>query len=346
MERIVYNWEKVCKRCGRSLPYTYQYFPYDKNYKYKLRNTCRECDPKYKNFLSVDYVPSAKWTPEDLSILKENYPNYTNEELHKKFFPNRSIRGIESTASKYGFGHKTPKTLKRSLKQGAAKNPECQKGRVISDEWRKHMSEAQTKRYQDPEQREISRQIAIRNGYFQLENHPIHKNPLYGEANGRWKGGCSESVNQFRRDILEWKKESIRFCDYKCVITGEQFKDIHHPISFNAILCKALKNVGLDLKPQISDYSNSEYSKIKSELIRIHKIIPYGACLNSKIHTLFHKEFSYYDFTINDFVSFYTKICNGDYAQFFNENDLNLSLNEEYFAYLKKYLKKGATEIA
>ena len=44
-----------CKKCGRELPHTYQYFPEDKLCKNGLRNVCRECSNHYKNFLPDDY---------------------------------------------------------------------------------------------------------------------------------------------------------------------------------------------------------------------------------------------------------------------------------------------------
>ena len=334
MEKIVYDFNKVCKKCGRELPYSYRYFPYDKNCKYKLRNVCRECDKSYKNFLPEDYEPNERWSENDLKILKKYYKEYTNEELQMKFFPNRSIRGIECTAGKYGFNHKNANTLERALKNGASKNPMCQKGRIITDEAREHMSEAQKKRYQDPEQRRISREIALRDGRWQGDKHPIHLNPLYGEKNGRWKGGNSNSIDQFRRDIIDWKKQSSEFCNYKCVITGKRFQNIHHLTSFNHIIDTALHNVNIDLRPNISDYTKDEYLAIKNELLRLHESTPYGACLNSEIHTLFHKQYSYYDATIQNFLEFCNDIENGLYDDFFIEHKMKANINHEYIDYL------------
>lgn len=334
LEKITYNYNKICKKCGRELPYSYLYFPYDKNCKNKLRNICRECNPKYKQFLTEDYCPNKKWSDGDIEILAKYYKLYTNEELQEKFFPSRTIKAIESMASKYGYTPKSQDTIERGLKAGAVKNPMCQKGRIVTDIQRQHMSDAQKKRYQDTEQRRIASDLALKNGRWQGDNHPIHLHPLYGSSNGRWKGGCSDSIAQFRRDIIDWKRKSSEFCNYKCVITGERFQNIHHLISFNQILETALSNVGLSLKPYISDYSENEYQNIKNELIILHENTLYGACLNSTIHTLFHKEYSYYNSTIENFIDFCHCINDGKYNNFFRDNGLLVNINHDYVDYL------------
>ena len=101
-------------------------------------------------------------------------------------------------------------------------------------------------RYKDIEQREIARQNAIKRGTWKGCLHPIHLNPLYGEKNGRWKGGISDLSVQLRRGIIEWKNLSANFCDYKCILTGNRFQNIHHVISFDSILHTALTKLGVD----------------------------------------------------------------------------------------------------
>lgn len=335
---IFYEGTRHCKKCQRDLPNNSLYFPYDKSCKDKLRNVCRECNPKYKRFLEIGHRTNEEWSDEDLELLKSIYKDYTNQEIIDKYFPNRTLRSLESISSKYGFNHKTEETLDRARKNGAINNPMCQKGLVFSEEHKKNISISAKKRYENPDQREIARQNAIKRGFGVGDTNPIHLNPLYGEKNGRWKGGASELVEQLRRDILDWKKESSEFCDYKCIFSGGRFQNIHHIISFNSLLDKALEITKLDRRSKISDYSNDEYSNLKDCLISLHNDTLYGACLCKELHELFHKEYTYYDSTLDDFADFTKRIVDGYYDEYFAENNLDKNINYKFIKYLEKQI--------
>ena len=327
---------KTCKKCGRELSNDSLHFPTDKSCKDGLRNICRECNPKYKRFLDKNHQVGAKWTDEEISILINNYKNLTNEELVSKFFTNRTMRAVESMASKIGCSHKTLETVERALKNGAKKNPMCKSGRVFSDNHKHHISIAQMKRYSDPEQRKIASENAIRVANTRtLDNYYTHNHPPIGEKNGRWKGGMSDLSVQLRRDIIDWKKESAAFCNYKCIFTGNRFQNIHHLTSFNTILDDVLSSLRLDKRDCVSNYTDKEYKAIKLSLIESHKNTLYGACLCEELHSLFHKEYTYFNATIQDFIDFSKKIISGYYDLFFQENNLAKNLNTDYIDYVK-----------
>lgn len=42
------------------------------------------------------------WSEEEIKLLKEKYPHYTNKELVKRFFPNRNAESIRTMANKNG----------------------------------------------------------------------------------------------------------------------------------------------------------------------------------------------------------------------------------------------------
>ena len=50
---------------------------------------------------------------------------------------------------------------------------------------------------------------------------------------------------------------------------------------------------------------------------------------------LFHKEYTYYDSTIDDFIDFTNKIIDGYYDDYFVENNLSKEINYKYINYLK-----------
>lgn len=336
---IFYDGKRRCKKCNRYLPNNSLHFPYDKTYKDKLRNVCRECDPKYKNFLEFGHHTNEKWEESDLELLKSIYKDYTNEEIVKNFFPKRTIRSLESISSKHKFNHKSQETIRRGGKRGAIKNSANQKGRKITEEHRQHIAIAQKKRYEDPRQREIARQNALNRKY----ERPIRRAHLYGERNGRWNGGASDLVNQLRRDILDWKKFSSKFCDYKCIITGNRFQNIHHIISFNSIVEETLNELGLNRRNKISAYSDSEYLSIRKSVINKHNHTYFGACLCKEIHKLFHKEYSYYDSTPDDFIDFIHKIDDGCYDDYFACKGIAKNINTKYVKYLESTLSSSET---
>lgn len=335
---IFYEGSRHCKKCQRDLPNDSLHFPYDKSCKDKLRNVCRECNPKYKRFLEVGHHTNEEWSDEDLELLESIYKDYTNNEIIEKFFPNRTIRSLETISSKYGFNHKSEETLDRGRKFGAMNNPMCQKGLIFSEEHKQNISIGARKRYENPEQRELARQNAIKRGLGVGDSNPIHINPLYGEKNGRWKGGASALIEQLRRDIIDWKKDSSEFCNYKCIFTGGRFQNIHHIISFNSLLDKALDITCLERRSKISDYSNEEYENLKTCLIELHNQTLFGACLCEELHELFHKEYTYYDSTIDDFMDFTRKVIDGYYDYYFDENDLNKNIDYDYVDYLEKQI--------
>ncbi len=191
----------------------------------------------------------------------------------------------------------------------------------------KNLNESKN-RYKNIEQREIARQNDIKRGTWKGCLHPIHLNPLYGEKNGRWKGGISDLSVQLRRGIIEWKNLSANFCDYKCILTGNRFQNIHHVISFDSILHTALTKLGVDKKNKVSEYTSEDYDLLRNEIIRLHSDTLYGACLCKELHELFHKEYTYYNSTINDFIGFIELLTQGDYENYLNQNNLKLNMNK------------------
>lgn len=332
---VFYDGTRHCKKCNRDLPNNSLYFPYDKTCKDGLRNVCRECNPKYKHFLEENHRTNTRWSEEDIIKLRKLYPHYTNQELITKFFHGRTIRSVEGIASKYGFSGKSEETLKRVWQENGIQSSVSQKGKVFSDEQKKHMSEAQILRYQRDDERQIARQNALKRGLGAVDTHPIHLNPLYGDKNGRWNGGASELIDQLRREISTWKKKSSAFCDYSCVITGDRFKNIHHVISFNFILEEVFIESGIDKRSKVMDYTNEEYSVLKQLLIGKHNDTLYGACLCKELHELFHKEYTYYNSSIEDFLDFIFRIENGFYDEYFEQHNLVKKINYTYINYLR-----------
>jgi hypothetical protein len=114
-----------------------------------------------------------------------------------------------------------------------------------------------------------------------------------GEQNTNWKGGTSELRWFAQNQIRFWKLKSAKNCNYKCVISGETFDDIHHLYSFNLIMDDAIRNLNLPVYDKMEKYTVEEYTAFANEIIRLHNIHPLGVCLTESLHMLFHSLYGY-----------------------------------------------------
>jgi hypothetical protein len=81
---------------------------------------------------------------------------------------------------------------------------------------------------------------------------------ISGENSILWKGGITKLHHWLRGKINKWKNDSIIACNGKCVITGEDYDDVHHLYSFDLILDEVLKETGVSVKSEIKDYTQEE----------------------------------------------------------------------------------------
>ena len=133
------------------------------------------------------------------------------------------------------------------------------KGKVFSEESRKKMSIAKTS---------INK--------WKGENNPRHINPLYGELNGRWKGGILDTYLELRSETKDWFNESMKFCGYKCVITGDEFDNVHHTTAFRDIVDEVFEVTKIDVKPKVCDYSVEEFNELRATLKDLHAVYGFG----------------------------------------------------------------------
>lgn len=143
-------------------------------------------------------------------------------------------------------------------------------------------------------------------------------NSRRGDGNPLWKGGISK-LHQFLRGTLsEWKKLSMRNSNYKCIVTGETFDDVHHLYGFDLILQEVLDVSKLYIRDNISMYTEIELNKLTRLCIEIHKKHPLGVCLRGDVHNLFHKLYGYGGNTPDQFKEFQIRWNIGEFETLFN----------------------------
>ena len=345
---LFYDGTKTCKTCKRELPNNKLYFPIDLSCKTGLRNVCRECCPSEYGFLKPDYKPCKKWSDEDLKLLKDNYNHYTGKELQKLFFPNRTVRAIESEANILGFNtgkdERAIQVKSEIQREIALKYIAYQ---PMSEEVKKKLSEFQKEYYKTHDSwakgiklsPERCKQISERmKGKWSGDKNPRHLTPLNGELNGRWKGGINKTYTELRSESKDWQQKSMGFCDYKCVITGGGFDNIHHTTAFRDIVDQVFELTNIGVKEQVCDYTDDEFSILRKACHDLHIMYGYGACINKDVHKLFHDTYGYTQFTPYNFLEFIYDIDSGKYDVWFSENNYKKNINQKYVEYLEGIL--------
>lgn len=308
---------RFCLHCKRELPETDRYFPADKGCKTGLKGTCRECSPSYKNFLEEGQITFRVWSKEENDIFAVRYPLYTNEELIEKFYPEEMYKGLCDRASRKDI-HKTKET---KLRMNAIKSINFMGenapnwGTHMSDETKMKLSIAKKGKYTGTDSKifgikrsqEICDNLSKRNiesGYWSGENNPRHETPLFGEENGRWKGGVKIVYEFLRGNIAQWKRDSMESCNYKCVLSGVNFDNIHHLYSFKRISEEIFEILKLPIYQTMGEYTEEERKSMLDLSNELHKKHGLGICLSKELHTLFHHTYRYFDNTPEQFNEF------------------------------------------
>jgi hypothetical protein len=132
-----------------------------------------------------------------------------------------------------------------------------------------------------------------------------HRNEMSLHRQNR-KNTLYENVSIYiRRHNVQWKKDSMEKCNFKCVVTGERFDEIHHLVSLNTIIDAVYKKLSID-KEQFDINKIDEKSKqaFLEEFYKEQRKYPLGVCLRKDIHMQFHNMYKYGDNTIQQFYDF------------------------------------------
>lgn len=134
---------------------------------------------------------------------------------------------------------------------------------------------------------------------------------ISGVNASNWRGGLTNIRDYLQNRITRWKKESIKQCGGKCVISGEKYDDIHHVYSFNSIFKESIKELNFELKENAGDYKKDDLKLLLKKLRELHMRYPLGACLTRDWHMKFHNIYGYGDTTPEMWYEFLEKIKSG-----------------------------------
>jgi hypothetical protein len=154
--------------------------------------------------------------------------------------------------------------------------------------------------------------------------HICGENYLRGDKHPNWDGGKTLLSDYLRNCLKKWKKESMKNCNYKCIITGKQFDIIHHLYGYNMLVDETFEKLDIPIYEKITDYTEEQLKLIELELIKKHNEHELGVCLCNEIHNLFHKEYGSGNNIPEQFINFETRLKSGEFSDFLKDNNLTL----------------------
>lgn len=203
----------------------------------------------------------TKWTETEVEILKNNYENIPVTDI-MKLLPTRTYDAIVLKAKKLSL-------TSYIRRQQLYSNDEID---YIKNNW-KNTSDQEMALFLHRTARAIK---AMRNelGLFRQDMERLHYEDL---------------VKFFRGRICQWKKNSMKNCNYQCVLTGSKTFAIHHIVSFNIIVRNFISEYNITLKDNFGDYTMDELDNLSNLFIKYHDIYPLGVCIDKDLHIEFHK---------------------------------------------------------
>lgn len=225
---------------------------------------------------------------EELEILKTYYPIMSAKELKDSFLNNKTEEQIMNA----GYNHKIKKTdeyLKNKQIEVAMLN--LQNIEVKSGE--NHPSWVERLEINcDTCGKPMLRTEARLNPNNYCSKECLNKAKIEnakGENNPNWRGGYRDMKSYGRCCILQWKKDSMKECNYRCIITGDKSFEIHHIKSFDDIFYETIEELDfIREKLLVNEYSEEQLNKFSKKLIENHYKYPLGVCIKEDIHCLFH----------------------------------------------------------
>ena len=188
---------------------------------------------------------------------------------------------------------------------GVSKRSETRKGKHHTEETRKKLSETRKGK---------------KHHFYGKHHTEETKNKMSeahrGEKHPGWKGGISKISSHLREYIKPWNKDSMKYSDYKSVISEKPFKHIHHVNkNFSEILELTFKISNIEIKETIEEYTSEELEKLEKICLMLHYLFGPGVCLTEEEHKLFHSLYGKYDNTKEQFEEFKHRFQNGEFIE-------------------------------
>lgn len=235
---------------------------------------------KTKAIKYFGYSKDRSWTDEEINILNNYYSLESVDKIVKRL-PRRTREAIISKAMQLNLRNYTKLLFDWTEDQE----------KYLIDNW-KNMSDKQ-----------LSDAIGKPNLSIKSKRHSLKLMRTVNHFNKT----TYENLNKYLRgNTWEWKSNSMKNCNYQCILTGSKDFAIHHLYSFSSIVNEVLEENNFELKDSFSDYTEDELIFILDKFIEKQNQYPIGVCIRKDLHDLFHREYGtivtpdmWYDFVEN-----------------------------------------------
>jgi hypothetical protein len=216
------------------------------------------------------------WTNEEDDLLKSVYEILPLDETIQ-LFPNRTRNAIITRAIKFGL-HAYVDTKYYSYKEEEF---------ILSN-------------YQTMSDDEMA--LALGRSKSSIKNHRVLMG-IYRTQRGNIN--YENTSIYVRRHNVQWKKDSMIECGFRCIVTGERFDEIHHLVSLNTILENVYVSLSIDRETfDINQISEQDRERFMQCVYEEQSKYPLGVCLRKDIHCQFHNQYGYGDNAIEQFEEF------------------------------------------
>ena len=122
-----------------------------------------------------------------------------------------------------------------------------------------------------------------------------------------------ENITKYiRGNIYEWKSNSMKACNYECVLTKSKEFEIHHLYPVNKIVNDIFNKYNLEYK-EFNEYTENELNNILQLFVLEQSKYPLGECIRKDLHMLFHSLYGQYNTTEEQWIQFKNDYTNGVY---------------------------------
>jgi hypothetical protein len=111
-----------------------------------------------------------------------------------------------------------------------------------------------------------------------------------GENHPFWNGGTTAIGHYLRDIIVPWTHQQLQRTGCKCELTGKYGTlNVHHMYSFSNIIKDTMEELQLDIRPNISDYSEDELQLIVVNFLKNNELKAKPIVMLESVHRDFHK---------------------------------------------------------
>lgn len=268
--------------------------------------------------------PSDNYSDEELEIIQRYYKSCkTVQEFQEMYLPNRTVSGINAKAQKMGL-------LKRE-------DWTTEEDRILIENYDKMFRWQLCELFPNKVKNSVFNRIVALGltggqGYayrkedddFIINNYEIMTDEEIGKVLHR----AAKSIKQRRNDLgyhrrdpdeitkyislnrflarqdSEWRRMAEIACNGKCLLSDNEYEDVHHLYSRNLIVSEIVDCFKLPENFEINSCSKELKEQIILKYREIENQYGLGICLTEEIHTKFHSLYGFGNNTPEQFLSF------------------------------------------